>query len=284
MSLDSTAIVPLGDPDLSFVGAMLTDVGRVRAHNEDTVLHDVPRSNDPRAAKGILVLVADGMGGHAAGEVASAIAARVIDQTFYAYDGGIAQSLDAAFKAANRMIFDQAQADEACRGMGTTCTALVFASGMLYLANVGDSRAYILRDGELAQLSEDDSLVGELVRSGAITPEEAQHRPDRNVILRALGTKSDVTVTVWSEGMPLRPGDRLLICSDGLCDLVDDRLIRDLTATGEPHQVGQRLIDAALAAGGYDNISVGVFIVDRARSQRSTAGTTRPIRLPEQSR
>lgn len=84
--------------------------------------------------------------------------------------------------------------------------------------------------------------------------------------------------------MPLRPGDRLLICSDGLCDLVDDRLIGDLTAAGEPHQVGQRLIDAALAAGGFDNISVGVFIVDRARSQRSAARATRPIRLPEQAR
>ena len=283
MSLDSTAIVPLGDPDLIVVGAMLTDVGRVRPHNEDTVLHDVPRSNDPRAAKGILVLVADGMGGHAAGEVASAIAARVIDRTFYAYDGGIPQALDAAFMAANRAIFEQAQADAACRGMGTTCTAVVFASGLLYLANVGDSRAYILRGGKLVQLSEDDSLVGELVRSGAITLEEAQLRPDRNVILRALGTKPDITVTVWSEGMPLRPGDRVVICSDGLCDLVDDDVIRDLAADGESHQVGQRLIDAALAAGGHDNVSVGVFVVDRARSQRSSVGSTRPIRLPEQA-
>lgn len=283
MSVDTTAIAPLTDPDLSVVGAMLTDVGKVRPHNEDSVLHDVPRPNDPRAVKGILALVADGMGGHAAGEVASDAAARVIDREYYAFDGSIPEALAAAFQAANAEIHARSQAEESCRGMGTTCTALVFAAGRVYLANVGDSRAYILRDGQLFQLSEDDSLVGELVRSHAITAEEAKHRPDRNVILRALGTKPQVTVAVWNEGMPLHPGDRLVVCSDGLCDLVDDTAIRDLVAEGEPREAAQRLIDAALDAGGHDNISVGVFIVGRPRVQRASLGTTRPIRLPEKA-
>lgn len=283
MPIDSTTTVPLSDPDLRVVGAMLTDVGKVRPHNEDAVLHDVPRPNDPRAAKGILALVADGMGGHAAGEVASEIAARVIDREYYAFDGAIPDSLTASFHAANAAIYAQAQAQEDCRGMGTTCTALVFAAGRLYLANVGDSRAYILRDGTLSQLSEDDSLVGELVRSQAITAEEAKRRPDRNVILRALGTKPQVTVTVWNEGKALRPGDRLVVCSDGLSDMVDDAVIRELLAEGEPHDAGQRLIEAALAAGGHDNISVGVFVVERPRRRRARVGTTRPIRLPEQA-
>lgn len=284
MSVDSTATVPLNDPDLSVVGAMLTDVGKVRAQNEDAVLHDVPRPNDPRAAKGILALVADGMGGHAAGEVASEIAAQVIDREYYAFDGPIPDSLTAAFHAANAAIYARSQAEVECRGMGTTCTALVVAAGRLYLANVGDSRAYLLRDGVLSQLSEDDSLVGELVRSQAITAEEAKRRPDRNVILRALGTKPQVTVTVWSEGKVLRPGDRLVICSDGLSDMVDDAVIRDLLTDGEPHDAGQRLIDAALAAGGHDNISVGVFLVEPPRTQGARLRTTRPIRLAEQPR
>lgn len=284
MSVNTTMSVSLPNPDLRVFGAMLTNVGKVRPHNEDTVLHDTPRPNDPRAAKGILALVADGMGGHAAGEVASEIAARVIHREYYAFDGSIPAALEAAFRAANEAIFTQAQTEDTCRGMGTTCTALVFAAGLAYLANVGDSRAYILRDGTMFQLSEDDSLVGELVRSGAITAEEALHRPDRNVILRALGTKPQVTVAVWNEGMPLRPGDRLVVCSDGLCDLVDDGHIGELIADGEPLDAAQRLIDAALQAGGHDNVSVGVFIVGEPRAQNEWIGTTRPIRLPEQAR
>jgi Serine/threonine protein phosphatase len=283
MSLKSTMNVVLPNADLRVFGAMLTEVGKVRPHNEDTVLHDVPRPDDPRAAKGVLALVADGMGGHAAGEVASDIAARVIDREYYAFDGSIPASLEAAFRAANEAIFTRAQKEDTYRGMGTTCTALVFVAGLVYLANVGDSRAYILRDGAIHQLSQDDSLVGELVRSGAITAEEAHTRPDRNVILRALGTKPQVTVAVWNEGMPLRPGDRLVVCSDGLCDLVDDAHIRDLVADGEPLDASQRLIDAALQAGGHDNISVGVFVVGEARAQNARVGTTRPIRLPEQA-
>lgn len=283
MSLDTTAVAPVADPELTLVGAMLTDVGKVRPHNEDTAVFVVPRANDPHAQKGILALIADGMGGHAAGEVASRIAAEVIVRVYYESRAPIAAALADGFHAANRAIFDQAEAEPSCRGMGTTCTALVFCSGSVYVANVGDSRAYLLRQGQLRQLSEDDSLVGELVRSGVITAEEALHRPDRNVILRALGTKPEVSVTISSDGMPLQVDDRLIVCSDGLCDLVEDDTIRDLARAGEPREASQRLIDAALSAGGYDNISVGVFVVCKPRVQSASVGTTRPIKLPERA-
>lgn len=147
--------------------------------------------------------------------------------------------------------------------MGTTCTVLAVRDGMAYLAHIGDSRAYLLRDRKLRQISEDHSLVAQLVRDGAITEEEAVRSPQRHVIVRALGLEPSVKPYISRKGLPLQAGDALLLCSDGLSDLVDDETIATTVARLPPAEACQELLDRALAAGGTDNISVGVFAVFR---------------------
>ena len=158
---------------MEIVGAMRTDTGLVRSLNEDSVAWVTPHDDDVAANRGSLALVADGMGGHAAGEVASALAADVVRRLYYDLDGPIPQVLASAFAAANRAIIDYAQEHPECRGMGTTCTVLAFRDRQAWLAHIGDSRAYLLRDRHLVQLSEDQTLVAKLVNDGAMTQAEA---------------------------------------------------------------------------------------------------------------
>ena len=266
---------------LHLQGAMLSEPGQARATNEDHVTYVIPNSHDPRAGKGELALIADGMGGHAAGEVASGIAVDVIAKTYYETGGSADEALRTAFREANAAIFAAAGERAELEGMGTTCTAVAIRDGRAWLAHVGDSRCYLLRGGELRQLSEDHSLVNGLVRAGVITSEEAHTRSDRNVILRALGTRPEVEVAVWGEGRPLSDGDVLLLCSDGLSDYVDDRSITSILLT-EPHELEacRALIAAALAAGSDDDISVGVFTLNAESPSASRAiGDTRTRRV-----
>jgi serine/threonine protein phosphatase PrpC len=266
---------------MPLVGAMLTDVGLVREANEDSVAYVATR-----APIGGLAIVADGMGGHSAGEVASRLAVETILDRFHeAMDAGepMPETLAASLAAANETILERSQTDPNCAGMGTTCTIVAIRDNHAFLAHIGDSRAYLWRDGVLHQISEDHSLVAALVRSGTITAADAETRTDRNVILQALGTKPDITPQIWREGLPLVAGDVLLLCSDGLSDLVDDRTIERTIGQTAPFDTCRALIDAANAAGGHDNISVGVIAiapvlatepVDRAR-------VTRPMELPD---
>ena len=240
-------------------GAMLNDIGKERSINEDYAAYVIPRPQDPQYRRGILALVADGIGGHAAGEVASALAAREVIRTYYDAGQPVEGALLAGFEAANDVIYSESCRRVERRGMGTTCTAVAVREGRAYLAHVGDTRLYLLRSHDLRQLSEDHSLVMGLVRSGAITMQEAGERPDRNVILRALGTRAEVEVQVCGEGLPLQDGDVLLLCSDGLTDLVDDDTIKSILLRHPPLEACWALIAAALDAGGHDNVSVGVF-------------------------
>ncbi len=255
---------------LRVAGAMRTDVGRVRSLNEDTVVFVAPAEHDPEARRGMLALVADGMGGHAAGEVASALAAEVVRRVYFSLDKSPLEALRAAFEAANRAILDYAAKHPDCAGMGTTCTAIAVRDESLWLAHVGDSRAYILRDGELTQLSEDQTLHAQLVRDGVLTAEEAEKSPGGNVILQALGTRQEIAPALSSEGLRLRVGDRFILCSDGLSNLASHAEIADIVSRHRPSEACAALIDAALAAGGYDNISVGVFAIERAAPKHSS--------------
>src|SRR5271168_537115 len=153
-------------PAMQIIGAMRTDPGLVRELNEDTVVWATPQDKAVADSRGSLALVADGMGGHAAGEVASALAADVVRRLYYDLDGSIPQVLANAFAAANRAIIEYAQEHPECRGMGTTCTVLAFRDSQAWLAHIGDSRAYLLRDRHLVQLSEDQTLVAKLVSEG----------------------------------------------------------------------------------------------------------------------
>jgi serine/threonine protein phosphatase PrpC len=255
LSLVSDTGTPL---PLSMSGSVLSDPGRVRRTNEDAVACFLPL---PAGRRDALALVADGMGGHAAGEIASHIAAETVGRLYYELDGPVPDVLARSFAAANAAIWQRSQTDPDCAGMGTTCTAIAVRNNRAFLAHVGDSRAYHLRGDRLRQLSQDHSLVGKLVRDGLLSPEEARTSSQRNVILRALGTKPEAEALICHEGFMLQPGDVLVLCSDGLTDLVDDGTISGVAGGRTPEQACKMLVEAALAAGGHDNISVGIVRV-----------------------
>ncbi len=239
---------------------MLSHPGMIRTNNEDTVAFALPTGNGAVFDGDALLLVADGMGGHAAGEVASRIAADVLYRCFFAAAGRpVHEVLAECFETANAEIFEAGRQNPEYAGMGTTCTAIAVRHNHAWLAHVGDSRAYIMRNDDFHQISEDHTLVAELVRRGSLTREEAATSPERNVILKAMGTTAKVAPLIWDEGMALQPDDRLLLCSDGLSDLVTDAVMRELITTRSPRDACEALVEAALGAGGHDNVSVGVF-------------------------
>ena len=235
-----------------------SDVGRVRDGNEDSYLVQEP-----------LFVVADGMGGHVAGDVASRLAVKTIGESL---PDGSAQpeQLAAAVKAANSEIWKKAHSDPELQGMGTTCTLLFVAEDEAHVAHVGDSRAYLLRDGELQQITEDHTLVGRMVREGRLRPEEAEHHPQRSIITRALGVDDSVEVDLSS--FSVRRGDRVLLCSDGLTSMVDGTTIRDVLARhDDPQATVEQLIDLANKAGGDDNITAVVLSFDGGEGDAAPA-------------
>jgi len=230
-----------------------TEVGLVRKQNEDS-LCAVPRL--------ALFAVADGMGGHLAGEVASRMALESVIRQMESGDrADVVQNLLEGVRRANSDIYDASRDDGACRGMGTTLTAALILAGELVLAHVGDSRAYVIRGAEIFPLTEDHSLVQEMIRNGGITREQARDHPHRNVLTRALGT--DPLVDVDLIRINLQKGDTLLLCTDGLYGLVGDHEILDLVrSAGDPDRAVRDLVDEALKRGGNDNISVIVVEID----------------------
>lgn len=233
---------------MRFTWSTRTDPGRVRDQNEDSVWPDEDGSSD----EVVIVAVADGMGGHAGGEVASAVA---ID-TAMSVGGEPAIRI----QAANLAVVDAARQRPRLQGMGTTLTLGVFdPDGDLDLAHVGDSRAYLWRGGSLRQVSKDHSYVAEMIEAGKIDPEDAATHPYRSVITRAVGL--DPTVEVDTYGVVLEDGDRIVLCSDGLTDMLDDEAIAGILAgAAAPADAADALVAAANDAGGVDNISV--VIVD----------------------
>jgi PPM family protein phosphatase len=266
-------------------GAMRTDTGMVRSLNEDSVAFVAPPSGDPAAARGSLMVVADGMGGHAAGEVASALAVETVRRVYYELGGATPEVLAAAFLAAHRAILSWAESNPECKGMGTTCTALAVREGQAWLAHIGDSRAYLLRGGAMAQLSDDQTLVAHMIREGQLTPEQAQGSPINNVILEALGAKEAISPVVWADPLPLSDGDILVLCSDGLSGVVADAIIAEHIARLPPDEACDALIEAAKAAGAPDNVSVGVFrmVAGSGPQQRDqpepSSGATRRLKV-----
>jgi len=232
-----------------------TDIGRARDHNEDYVDAFSPSDPTQRRQKGHLFIVADGMGGHQAGEVASEGAVRTISREYYADpDPDVRGSLTRAIKQANAFIYQQAQQMTSRIGMGTTVVAAVVRGRELYLANVGDSRAYMMRQGKVNKVTRDHSFVEEQIRAGILTREEARTHPQRNVITRALGSKPEVQVDTYSG--ELKAGDALLLCSDGLSEYVQEEDLAQMLGQYPPKETVPRLIALANKRGGSDNISV----------------------------
>ncbi|MFQ3583241.1 MAG: protein phosphatase 2C domain-containing protein [Chloracidobacterium sp.] len=248
---------------------MASDVGCQRQVNEDFALYESPQTASPQSTqKGTLVLVADGLGGHVGGERASRMAAEIIHQVYYATNAEPRASLRQAFLEANRMILGAAQQCPSLRGMGTTCTALVIRGDEAYAAHVGDTRLYLVRDGSIYQMTEDDSEVMAYVREGRMIRAAAKAHPEKNVLLKALGTRPDLDPCLWPHPLRVCFGDRFLLTSDGLHDLVTDDELCALGRDAAPEDVCRRLIELARSRGGYDNITVGVVCVSEAQAGR----------------
>ena len=256
--------------------AVVSDTGRRRRRNEDQYVCEPP-----------LFAVADGMGGAQAGEVASGLAAAVLNEA--APDEGVVERgeerVATLIQEANRRVFQRSSEDEATSGMGTTMTVALVDGDTIAFGHVGDSRAYRVRGGELEQLTDDHSLVGELVRSGRLSPEEAESHPQRSVITRALGTEPDVDVDTFT--IEAQPDDLYLICSDGLTDMVSPRELQSLLVerTGDLDAAARALVAAANAGGGEDNITVVLFQIAGGRDPAEPAqmpGAATPEPAPEE--
>jgi protein phosphatase len=227
--------------------ASATDTGRRRRHNEDAYVSEPP-----------LFAVADGMGGAQAGELASSLAAGAVREDEAAAGSGERRVAE-LIQEANRRVYERSSQDAAASGMGTTMTVAFVGDANVAFGHVGDSRAYLIRDGKLEQLTEDHSLVAELVRSGKLSPEEAETHPQRSVITRALGTDPDVDVDTFS--IETAPGDLFMLCSDGLTSMVEDDVILQTIEKNRDNlqTAAKALIRAANKGGGEDNITVVFF-------------------------
>jgi serine/threonine protein phosphatase PrpC len=239
--------------------AVASDTGRKRRRNEDAYVVAPP-----------LFAVADGMGGAQAGEVASRLAAATLEAPYAADSGPGVERVAALIQAANRRVYERSTTDPAASGMGTTMTVALVEELTVVIGHVGDSRAYLVRDGRMEQLTDDHSLVNELLKSGKLSPEEAHVHPQRSVITRAVGTDPDVDVDAFTvEG---RDGDVFLLCSDGLTDMVDDEDILDLVDRhrDDLDRAVRSLVAAANRGGGEDNITAVAFRVAPAGALEET--------------
>jgi protein phosphatase len=248
------------------VGAA-TDIGQVREGNEDSYLVVEP-----------LYAVADGMGGHRGGEVASNLALETVQGMFERREGSLAEQV----AEANRAVFDRSQNDRKVSGMGTTLTAAQVDGNRVHLVHVGDSRAYLLRGGELTQVTEDHTLVHRMVMEGEISEEEAETHPHRSILTRALGVDQNIQV---DEGdLEVAPGDRLLLCTDGLTGMVPEGQIREILLENlDPQEAVDKLVKVANRAGGIDNITA--LILDFANDGGGSGATNgSAIRQPTMER
>lgn len=241
--------------------ACKSDLGRVREHNEDKFEFFIPEAEDALARRGHAYLVCDGMGGHAAGQIASELACKTFLDVYFAHPAADpADAARAAVLAANRFVLDVQRVNPARRGMGTTLSGLLLVQDTALMVQVGDSRVYRMRNGALRQITQDHGYVDELVRLGQLTPEEAAIHPRRNMLTRAVGVEEQVQPDVFVED--LAPGDTFLICSDGLIRHVSDAGIEQVLLDGGLSEAAWRLVGMALAGGGSDNVTVVVVAVD----------------------
>lgn len=259
--------MPARATDLRLECASLSDVGRERSENQDAC-------GESRDAQGnLLVIVADGMGGHRGGSTASRLCIETACREFTDLPVALGRRLQSAIEVANLEVYQAAGHDSALEGMGTTAVALALSpDGESFVGWVGDSRAYRLRDGELQPITQDHSWIAEALRSGALTPEQAADHPHRNQLLRCLGASREVEIDV--RPLDVRPGDRFLLCSDGLWGEVPEPEIAAILGREEPAEASRRLVARANENGGRDNVTVQVVSVGGARAVLPRA--TRP--------
>jgi serine/threonine protein phosphatase PrpC len=266
--------------DLNLEVGLASDVGPRRKLNEDCADYHLPADKARHQAKGGIFVVADGMGGHQAGDVASRRAVSLVIDGYVADEAPLpSDSLVRAIKAANRILYEEALSDPAKSGMGTTLVAAIVLANKVYVANVGDSRAYIVDEQGMTQITEDHSWVEEQVRAGLLAPEQAATHPQRNLITRALGSKSSVNVDLF-EG-ELHEGQTLLLCTDGLSNPLSDQQMAQIILAVLPGEAAQQLVQQAAELGGDDNATALVVQatgsrIETAQDRVETTVTSRP--------
>lgn len=243
-------------PPTSPLFAALSDIGLRRQENQDSYGHY--HGEGPSASKGHLLVVADGMGGHQGGAVASRLAVNAIIEFYQAASAGSpTEILGEAFQRASQRIFQTAQQQPDLASMGTTCTALALVDNHVHVMHVGDTRAYLIRQAKIQRLTADQTWVQAMAAEGVITHGEAERHPDRNILMQALGTPTPPRSDCLPQPLPVQPNDIFLLCTDGLSGLVEDDELRDLVlADSDPKQACSRLVELAKARGGDDNITV----------------------------
>ena len=237
-----------------------SDIGCQRENNEDSFGYFEPEDDEQFLRKGRLAIVADGMGGYEGGQEASHLAVETVSSFYRDRNGnGPQQTLNEALLAAHDRVREHGFAHPQLRGMGTTCTAIAVVGHALHYAHVGDSRLYLVRDGQITQITRDHSYVGRLVESGVISREEAEKHPQRNILTAALGTSTDLILDSPGHPETLLPGDVLILCSDGLWGQMQDSEILQAVANKSPEAAGRELIELARERGGPDNITLQIL-------------------------
>jgi len=267
----------------SFLEAhLLSDVGKKRKHNEDSCVLCVPEDAVLAEEGGLLFAVADGMGGAAAGEFASRRALELLLEEYYnAPAGSVPASLREALEFANLRIFQEAQSKPEFHGMGTTVSAVLVRGDCAYIGQVGDSRVYVVRDqAGMVQITDDHSLVAEQMRHGYLTEEEARNHSIKNLITRAIGIKETVNVDLFA--FRLEQGDTILICSDGLSNLVTDEQIRHTLSNENIQAAARLLVGRALNQGGTDNVTAVLLRVTEPPVKREFDPGAEEVRIPTQ--
>lgn len=242
--------------------AAKTDVGLKRTHNEDSFACYEP-DDGSIDSKGSFFVIADGMGGHAAGEVASKLTVDLMIDVFKAEENNdVSFFLKNIFIRTNAEIFRKARNTHKLNGMGTTCTAMIIKNNQAFIAHVGDSRAYIIREGKINQLTEDHSLVWEMMKAGIIDKDQIKQHPQRNVITRSMGFELSVETDIITPPLELMSGDKLILCSDGLNGMVTDEVINNVASSYKPEKACNELVKIANSNGGSDNVTLIIVKVE----------------------
>jgi len=267
----STSVV-----QFSSFAVALSDVGEIRENNEDSIVFIKPHDEHTQIEKGSLAIVCDGMGGHKSGDLASKIGIDKVSEYYYSSKSNVEQSIKDALISAHKSIRKVSTYNARHAKMGTTCTAVVIKEKSVYVAHAGDSRAYLISDENIKQLTKDHTYVQHLYDKGVITLKEKLRHPDRNIVTMVLGTQNEFLPDVYSYKNSFGESDKLLLCSDGLYDYIEDHELKHIVSRHEPATAAETLVDIAKKRGGHDNISV-IIVQNKAVNEDITIRNTKEV-------
>jgi len=260
---------------IEYHAVALTDRGSVRTQNQDRVLFVKPFDVNVKSVKGCLAIVADGMGGHKSGEIASQMATEIFSKEYFKSNESILNALKYAFETANQTVFQTAQKSDKYKGMGTTLSSVAIWNNELYVTHIGDSRIYLISKDSIVQLTKDHTYVQHLIDTKVITESERDAHPNGNVITKALGTQRNTTADIFKAKQVFSQDQKILICSDGLYEYIKDDELKSIILNHNSEMAAQKLISFAKKRGGHDNITV--LIVERNEVENNSLNDTLEI-------